>query len=386
MKRLVFTRDGGLVTGPGSLEYLKQTDFSKAFLVTGGSSMQRFGVIDTALKYLGETGCECEVYSGIGKNPSEEEVLAGLDRMRQVRPDVVIAIGGGSAMDAAKCMLLFYEFPELTFQNVAEKIKEDAIPHACKCKLICVGSTSGTASEVTRVTVITDTKKRIKVPINTECIRPDIAILDGEIAMTMPDRIAAETGMDALTHAIEAYTNHNLDDFTEVICKGAIEGIMKNLVASVKCPTLATRQSMHNYQAMAGMGFANVGLGMVHGIAHSFGAVFNLAHGLTNAVILPYVLDYNRQDSRVERKLRTLSYACKCEDIVEEIRSIREVLDIPNTFQEAGIPEEDFIRELETLTDHAMLGATRVNPIEISKEDMRLMVEFVYYGREEWWK
>ena len=103
-------------------------------------------------------------------------------------------------------------------------------------------------------------------------------------------------------------------------------------------------------------------------------------------MILPYVLDYNRQDPRVERKLRKLSYACKCEDIVEEIRSLREVIGIPNTFQEAGVPERDFIRELDILTEHAMLGATKVNPVEISKEDMRLMVELVYYGREEWWK
>ena len=302
MKKIVLGKDG-IITGSGALEYLTSISYKRVFIVTGGNSMIKTGVIDKAQTYLKQAGCEVTLYSGIKKNPTIEQVMDGLNQMRSIKPDAILAIGGGSAMDAAKAMLLFYDFPELNFENVLEKNTKGQIPSKCKTALICVASTSGTGSEVTRGTVITDTKNKIKVPIMTDCLRPDIAILDGSIAMTMPQKIAAETGMDALTHAIEAYTNHNLDDFDEVICKGAIEGIMANLEKSCKEPTVEIRQKIHNYQAMAGIGFANVGLGMVHGIAHSYGAIFDMAHGLTNAIILPYVLEYNRGNDVVKEKL-----------------------------------------------------------------------------------
>lgn len=381
MKKIVLS-GAGIITGKDSLSYLKQVTYKKAMIITGGSSMMKSGVIKKAEEYLKEAGCSTAVHAGIHKNPTIQEVREGLQRMKEEQPDVVIAIGGGSAMDAAKAMLLFYEFPFLTFDNVLEKNQNGLIPTERKTGLICVASTSGTGSEVTRGTVITDPDKELKVPIMTDCLRPDYAILDSSIVMTMPMQVAAETGMDALTHAIEAYTNHNLDDFDEAICKGAIEGIMKNLVSSCLEPTEETREKMHNYQAMAGIGFANVGLGMVHGIAHSFGAIYNMAHGLTNAIILPYVLEYNRKDAIVNEKLNELSYHCRCEDIVKEIGKMRHTLHIPNCFKEAEITEEEFLEKRELLIDHAMLGATNVNPVKMTRESMTGMVDLVYYGQE----
>ena len=381
MKKIVLGKEG-IITGSGALEYLTSISYKRVFIVTGGNSMIKTGVIDKAQTYLKQAGCEVTLYSGIKKNPTIEQVMDGLNQMRSIKPDAILAIGGGSAMDAAKAMLLFYDFPELNFENVLEKNAKGQIPSKCKTALICVASTSGTGSEVTRGTVITDTKNKIKVPIMTDCLRPDIAILDGSIAMTMPQKIAAETGMDALTHAIEAYTNHNLDDFDEVICKGAIEGIMANLEKSCKEPTVEIRQKIHNYQAMAGIGFANVGLGMVHGIAHSYGAIFDMAHGLTNAIILPYVLKYNRRNDVVNEKLQYLSYHCRCIDIVEEIWKLREKLEIPNCFAEAGISQKEFQDYYELLVDHAMLGATKVNPVEMTRKEMEKMVKLVYYGKE----
>ena len=292
MKKLVLSGKR-IVTGAGSLAYLEELSFTKTLIVTGGGSMIRSGVIDRAKGYLEKNGTKVRVYSGVPKNPSIEEVRKGLAVCREFSPDAVIAIGGGSAMDCAKAILLFYEFPFLNFGNVLEYNSKGEIPPVRDTALVCVPSTSGTGSEVTRGTVITDTEQELKVPIMTDCLRPDIAILDVDIVMTMPARIAAETGMDALTHAIEAYTNHNLDDFDEALCSSAIEGILKWLPVSCKECTVEAREKVHNYQAMAGIGFANVGLGMVHGIAHSFGAVYNMAHGLTNAIILPFVLQYN---------------------------------------------------------------------------------------------
>lgn len=382
MRKLVLSGKG-ILTGEGSLLALKDLKYERALLVTGGSSMIKSGVIARAEKYLQMNGTETDLFSGVPKNPSIEDVLKGLVICRKFKPDVILAIGGGSAMDCAKAILLFYEFPYLNFENVLEFNKKGEIPTERKTGLICVPSTSGTGSEVTRGTVITDPEKELKVPIMTDCLRPDLAILDLEITMTMPDHVAAETGMDALTHAIEAYTNHNLDDIDEGLCSSAIIGIMKWLPVSVFDKTLEAREKVHNYQAMAGIGFANVGLGMVHGIAHSFGAAYNMAHGLTNAIILPYVLRYNSRDAVVSEKLAELSYRCHCDDIITEIEKMREKLGIPASFREAGITEEMYREKYDLLLEHAMLGATNVNPVKMTIEEMKKMLNVVYTGNWE---
>lgn len=382
MRKLVLSGKG-ILTGEGSLLALKDLKYERALLVTGGSSMIKSGVIARAEKYLQMNGTETDLFSGVPKNPSIEDVLKGLVICRKFKPDVILAIGGGSAMDCAKAILLFYEFPYLNFENVLEFNKKGEIPTERKTGLICVPSTSGTGSEVTRGTVITDPEKELKVPIMTDCLRSDLAILDPEITMTMPDHVAAETGMDALTHAIEAYTNHNLDDFDEGLCSSAIIGIMKWLPVSVFDKTLEAREKVHNYQAMAGIGFANVGLGMVHGIAHSFGAAYNMAHGLTNAIILPYVLRYNSRDAVVREKLAELSYRCHCDDIITEIEKMREKLGIPASFREAGITEEMYREKYDLLLEHAMLGATNVNPVKMTIEEMKKMLNVVYTGNWE---
>ena len=382
MRKLVLSGKG-ILTGEGSLLALKDLKYERALLVTGGSSMIKSGVIARAEKYLQMNGTETDLFSGVPKNPSIEDVLKGLVICRKFKPGVILAIGGGSAMDCAKAILLFYEFPYLNFENVLEFNKKGEIPTERKTGLICVPSTSGTGSEVTRGTVITDPEKELKVPIMTDCLRPDLAILDPEITMTMPDHVAAETGMDALTHAIEAYTNHNLDDFDEGLCSSAIIGIMKWLPVSVFDKTLEAREKVHNYQAMAGIGFANVGLGMVHGIAHSFGAAYNMAHGLTNAIILPYVLRYNSRDAVVREKLAELSYRCHCDDIITEIEKMREKLGIPASFREAGITEEMYREKYDLLLEHAMLGATNVNPVKMTIEEMKKMLNVVYTGNWE---
>lgn len=342
--------------------------------------MQQYGWIQRIEELLAAGGSTSMVYAGIGMNPCQEEVEAGLAAMADFQPDCVLAVGGGSAMDAAKAMVLFYEFPVLNFQNVLEHNLAGRIPAHRDTGLICIPSTSGTGSEVTRGTVITDTKRRLKVPIMTDCLRPDLAILDVDLTMSMPQSVAAETGMDALTHAMEAYVNHNLDDFDEALCRAAIEGIVRDLPESCLEQSLEARERIHNYQAMAGIGFANVGLGMVHGIAHAFGAVFHMAHGLTNAIVLPYALEFNSQNPQVKEKLDTLSYACHCTDIIAKVRELRSTLGIPKSYKEAGVSEQAFLADYEMLVGHAMLGATRVNPVEIEEATMRDLVKLVYYG------
>lgn len=381
MKSLVLS-GRRILMGSGSLSYLAKLPVKNAVLITGGSSMLRTGVIGRAAGFLEQKGIQVHLISGIRKNPSFEEVFAGVSKLREYQPDAVIAIGGGSAMDAAKGMLLFYEFPFLTRDNVLDLNAAGKIPAERKTMLVCVPSTSGTGSELTRGTVLTDTKQRMKVPIMTDCLRPDIAILDQDLAMTMPAKVAAETGMDALTHAVESITNFSMDEIDLGLAREAVRLIMNYLPASVKFGDKTARAKVHYAQAMAGISFANVGLGMVHGIAHSFGAAFDLAHGLTNAVILPYVLTYNAREPYVRDRLLELSDLCHVQDFTKAVEQLRAAVGIPASFADAGILESQYLENKELLLEHAMLGATRVNPVPMTRDSMAKMLDAVYYGRE----
>lgn len=368
-----------IVTGINSIEYLKKVEFNRALVITGGQSMFKSGVIDKVKECLNKAQKKVEVYSGIGKNPTTGEIKEGLKVINEFKPDLVVAVGGGSPIDAAKIITLIYEYPEFNIDTLpGKKLPEKRL----KTTFIAIPSTSGTASEVTHVSVITYKDKDLKLGIKAESLRPDIAILDGNIPMTLPKNIAAETGMDALTHAIEAYINKSSDDFTEVLAKGAIEGIIEWLPLSCEDNDIKAREKVHNYQCMAGMAFSNSGLGMVHGISHAFGGRYNLAHGLTNAVILPYAMKYNSRDTEVNLKFKKLSLAVGCDDIINKVVELNKRLGIPKCISETGISEEKFLEDYELLVENSMCGSTVVNPIKIEKEVMKKLVRTVYYGTE----
>lgn len=375
MKALRFNGDV-LVTGVNSMEYLKEIKYNKAFIVTGGQSMFKSGVIDKVKEYLGNDEDKIFVYSGIGKNPTTEEVEKGIESIKKFGPDLVVAVGGGSPIDAAKIIALLYEYPYLKVENLTNCVLPEK---RYKTKFVAIPSTSGTASEVTHVSVLTYKNIDLKLGIKAPSLRPDVAILDGNLPMTLPYNVAAETGMDALTHAIEAYINKTGDDFTEVLAKGAIEGLIEWLPISCKNKDLESRQKVHNYQCMAGLAFSNSGLGMVHGISHAFGGKYNLAHGLTNAVILPYAMKYNSRDKEVSRKFKKLSKAIGM-NIIEKVESLNRDLGIANCIKNVGISEEDFSRDYELLVENSMRGSTVANPIKIDVEVMRKLVKTVYYG------
>lgn len=368
-----------LVTGRNSIEYLREVEFNRALVITGGQSMFKSGVIKKVKEYLNKPQKEVEVYSGIGKNPTTDEIKEGLKVINEFKPDLIVAVGGGSPIDAAKIITLLYEYPEFDIDTLpGKKLPEKRL----RTSFIAIPSTSGTASEVTHVSVITYKDKDLKLGIKSESLRPDIAILDGNIPMTLPKNIAAETGMDALTHAIEAYINKSSDDFTEVLAKGAIEGIIEWLPLSCEDNDIKAIEKVHNYQCMAGMAFSNSGLGMVHGISHAFGGRYNLAHGLTNAVILPYAMKYNSRDSEVNAKFKKLSSAVGCDDIINKVVELNKRLGIPKCISETGISEERFLEDYELLVENSMCGSTVVNPIKIEKEVMKQLVKTVYYGTD----
>lgn len=338
--------------------------------------MQKAGVIDRLIGYL-HMAESVDVFEGIGGEPSMMDVEKGVTTMREVTPDTVIAVGGGSAIDLAKAMVLFYEFPHLRLNgNISQQIPNQRM----KTRLVAIPSTSGTGSEVTKTSVITDLDNCLKVPIIHLTLKPDVAILDSDLTMSMPPQIVAETGMDALTHAIECYTRHDLDDFDEVLAKGAIEGIIKWLPVSYEEKTPESREKLHNYQCLAGMSFTNVGVALVHGIAHAIGAILHISHGLANAIVLPYVLEYNRKDERVAEKLNYLSWVCGCADIVEQIRAMARRMNIPETLRKAGVQEEVFLNSLDELTASSQLGATKYNPIPMNEKSIRELLQKIYYG------
>lgn len=345
-------------------------------LVTGGQSMFRTGVIERAERILKEHSCQVSIYSGVSKNPTTTQILQGLQAMRSFGPEVVVAIGGGSPIDAAKVMALFYEHPELDFDHV---FGNPDLPQKLNTILVAVPSTSGTASEVTQVGVVTIAETREKKAVKTEAIRPDIAILDADLPDTLPAHIVAETGMDALTHALEAYCNRNGNDFTDSMAKEAIEGLLEYLPVSFRDGDRRSREKVHNYQCMAGMAFSNSGLGIVHGVSHAFGGIYDMAHGLANAIILPYSMEYNGKDPFVREKYERLSKAIG-KDVIEAVRTLQQELGIPSCFAKAGIGEEDFRKQYETLCRFSMGGSTAVNPIRVSEADMRKFVNCVYDG------
>ncbi|HOO27778.1 MAG TPA: iron-containing alcohol dehydrogenase [Lachnospiraceae bacterium] len=377
MKKLTLTRDM-LVTGENSLDYLAEIKCKKAVIITGGQSMKKTGVLDKVTAIMEGNSVEVSIYSGVGKNPTTKMVLDGLDYVKQKQPDCILAVGGGSSIDAAKVMLIFYEHPEINFDNIFD-VNLDEL--CFTTKFIAVPSTSGTASEVTKVSVITFEEEQFKRAIRTINIFPNIAILDPSLPVTLPSHIAAETGMDALTHALEAYINKNGNDFTDVLAKGAIEGIIEWLPESVIEGSPAAREKIHNYQCMAGMAFANSGLGMVHGVSHAFGGMYNVAHGLANAVILPYSMDYNKKDPDVFKKYEILSRALG-NDVIGKVKELSARIGIPANMQDAGVSEEDFKKDFDKLLGFSMKGSTVVNPIPVSKEDMKKFLDYIYYGKK----
>ena len=299
--------------------------------------------------------------------------------MKAFNPDVVIAIGGGSVLDAAKVMTLICEYDGLTI----EAIKTGQAPEKReRIKLVAIPTTSGTASEVTRAAVITFPAENIKIGLKTKAFIPDLAILDGELAMSMPSTVMVESGMDALTHGLEAYINKNADDFTKTMARGADEGLLKYLPQSKESGDIDSRQHVHNFSCLAGFAFQNAGLGMDHGIAHAFGGRFGTSHGLLNAIALPYVLEYNQQDPQVAEDLERLSRLID-KNIIAEIKDLNQSFGIPNSFQAAGIPAEQFKAHYDELLKNSLLGSTQRNPVKMNAVEMDKVLTSIYYGEKK---
>ncbi len=385
MARFTLPRD--IYFGENALAELRNLKGKKAFVVTGGSSMRCAGFLGRTLAYLHEAGLDTKVFEGVEPDPSVETVMQGAKAMQDYQPDWIVSIGGGSPIDAAKAMWIFYEHPEATFEDVARPFNIPRLRN--KARFVAIPSTSGTATEVTAFSVITDYRTQIKYPLADFEITPDIAIVDPALAYSMPPELTAYTGMDALAHATEAYVAINRSDFSDPLALKAIQMIKENLVKSYKGDK-AARDKMHIAQCLAGMAFSNALLGIVHSMAHKSGAVFHIPHGCTNAIYLPFVIDYNKKvcadryaeiahclhlEGNTDLEL-TEAYKQFCINLSKE-------LNIAQTLREFGITEDLFKCSVDRISVNAVQDAcTGCNPRETNTEDFKKLYTSAYYGTE----
>ncbi|MCM3478195.1 bifunctional acetaldehyde-CoA/alcohol dehydrogenase [Caldibacillus thermoamylovorans] len=376
-----------------STQYLsKMPDISRAFIVAD-KDMVRLGYVDKVLYYLRKRPdyVHSEIFSDVKTEPSVEVVMKGVEAMANFHPDVIIAVGGGSVLDAAKGMWLFYEHPEIEFNGAKQKFMDIRkrvykFPElGKKSKLVCIPTTSGTGSEVTSFSVITDEDLDIKYPLADYELTPDVAIIDPSFVMTMPKSITADTGMDVLTHAIEAYVSNMANDYTDGLAIKAIQLVFEYLPKAYHNGNdELAREKMHNASTIAGMAFSNAFLGLNHSIAHKLGGAFGIPHGRMNAILLPHVIRYNAQkptkfatfpkyehfiaDERYAEIAKALGLPARTteegvESLVNEIIKLAKGINIPMSMKENGVKEEELEAQITELADKAFEDqCTNANP------------------------
>lgn len=364
--------------------------------------MKRFGFVDKAVGYLNQAGMDVKLIENVEPDPSVDTVMKGAEIMREFNPDWIVAMGGGSPIDAAKAMWVFYEYPDTSFEDIIQPFSFPTL--RTKAKFCAIPSTSGTATEVTAFSVITDYKKGIKYPLADFNITPDVAIVDPDLARTMPPKLTAHTGMDAMTHAIEAYVSTLHCNYTDPLALWAIKLIAENLKNSYE-GDMKARQTMHDAQCLAGMAFSNALLGIVHSMAHKTGAAFSgghIIHGCANAMYLPKVIAYNAKVPEAAERYAEIAKFLHLEGktteelvkaLIQLLRDMNDQLNIPQAIKFYGeggvkaetsiIDEKEFLAKLPEVAANAIGDAcTGSNPRQPSQEDMEKLLLAVYYDKE----
>ena len=396
----------------GSIAYLeKMPDIERAFIVTD-PGMVKLGYVDKILYHLRnrQKYVHSEIFSEVESDPSFDTIMKGVEAMKNFRPDVIIALGGGSPIDAAKGMWLFYEYPDadpeglrLKFMDIRKRTYK--FPKlGTKCKMVAIPTTSGTGSEVTSFAVITDKKQNKKYPLADYELTPDVAIVDPDLVMSLPKSVTADTGMDVLTHALEAYVSNMASDYTDGLAEKAVELVINYLEKAYDDGTdKLAREKMHNASTIAGMAFTNAFLGVNHSIAHKVGAEFHLPHGRINAILLPYVVRYNSTkptkfvsfpkyeyfvaDEKYYKMAKRVGLKAKnkeegIDSLIQKIKEMNEHMNIPKSFKDAGIDEQEFLAKVDMLADRAFEDqCTTANPrVPLVSEIKQILLDS-YYGK-----
>ena len=395
----------------GSIQYLeKMPDIERAFIVTD-EGMVKLGYVDKILYHLRNRRqyVHSEIFSAVESDPSFDTIMKGVEAMKSFNPDVIIAIGGGSPIDAAKGMWLLYEHPDADLEGLKLKFMDIRkrtykFPKlGQKCKMVAIPTTSGTGSEVTSFAVITDKEKNKKYPLADYELTPDVAIVDPDLVMSLPKSVTADTGMDVLTHALEAYVSNMASDYTDGLAEKAVELVFKYLKEAYDDGTnKLAREKMHNASTIAGMAFTNAFLGVCHSMAHKIGAEFHLPHGRINAILLPYVVRYNSSmptkfvsfpkyeyyiaDEKYYTMAKKVGLKADTKEeginsLIEKIKEMNEHLNIPKSFKEAGIDEQEFLAKVDMLADRAFEDqCTTANPRVPLVEEIKQIMLDSYYG------
>ena len=398
----------------GSIQYLeKMPDIQRAFIVTD-EGMIKLGYVDKILYHLRKRQqyVHSEIFSYVESDPSFDTIKKGVELIKNFNPDVIIALGGGSPIDAAKGMWLFYEHPEadaeglkLKFMDIRKRTYK--FPKlGTKCKMVAIPTTSGTGSEVTSFAVITDKEKNKKYPLADYELTPDVAIVDPDLVMSLPKSVTADTGMDVLTHAIEAYVSNMASDYTDGLAEKAVELVFENLQEAYEHgDNKLAREKMHNASTIAGMAFTNAFLGINHSLAHKIGGEFHLPHGRINAILLPYVIKYNstkpskfvsfpkyeyfiadQKYYRLAKKtgLKADTVEEGISSLIEKIIEMNKELNIPSSFKEAGIEEQEFLAKVDMLADRAFEDqCTTANPRLPLVTELKQILLDSYYGKRD---
>jgi len=368
--------------GIGTFSKLAELKGERAIIITGQGSMKRSGYLDKAISLLQGSGIEVKVFDGVESDPSIETVMAGFAMMQQFQPDWIIGLGGCSAIDAGKAMWVFYEHPETQFEDIIPPFTIK--PLRKKAHFVAIPSTSGTGTEATCVAVITDRNKGTKYPLVSYELCPDIAIVDGEVCQSMPPHVTANTGLDALTHALEAYVTPLADAYTDCMAERAVIDIFKVLpLAVADGSNLAARQIMHDASCLAGMSFTNALLGIVHSMAHQVGGMFNVPHGRANAILLPNVIRFNARV--VAHKYAQLAQMVGCdnaEQLARQIEMLRTSVGVEDSLQAYGIAPDDWEDKVQIMAQNAMNDAcTGCNPRQPTKDDIVELLNLCFQGK-----
>lgn len=377
--------------GEDALEILKEVKGKRGFIVTD-KVIRCLGFADIVLSYLKEAGFEVEIFDGVEPEPSVENVLGGAEPMRKFAPDLIVGLGGGSCIDAAKAMWVLYERPDLKeLIEIGGLTPLAELGLRKKARLIAIPTTSGTGSDATWATVITDKKTAYKMEMASRELLPDISILDPKLVMGMPKQLTADTGLDVLAHAIEGYVSQWRNDFSDAMAMGAIKLVFRFLPRAYEDGNDAeAREKMHFAATMAGLAFGNSQVGIAHSMGHSLGAVFHIPHGRTVGFFLPYVIEYSSKVSgaRYAEIAKAIDIEAESEEeavekLVSSIRDLMKRMGIPLSVKEMGISWEDYERRLEELVAKASRSAcTFVNPRVPNEEDLRKLFICAFEGKK----
>ena len=362
-----------LLYGTDVLEHLSTLSGERAIIVIGSGSIERSGYLKKVMDALRQGGFSVTVFRGVEPDPCFETVLRGVAAMRDFCPDWIIALGGGSAMDAAKAMWVVYENPELDSLEKFSARHNNMPPVRKKARMAAIPSTSGTASEVSRSVVISDKATGKKAGASDMKIIPDLVLLDPNTTVSMPPSVTAETGMDALTHSIEAITSTRANLLSDTLAVKAFQLIMENLPMAWKDgKNLEVREKMLLASCMAGMAFTNVSLGIVHSMAHVLGSIFGIAHGMADAILLPHIVRFNSRNPQTKKRYDELASVVNANDLPVSLDKLNHDMNIPCYFETLINDEYLYMSKVNEMAEAALSdGCTKTNPIIPTVKEMK---------------